>query len=355
MAGFRQVFNSLLSTRNRLAAHLLLWLVYYLYRVMIYIDIYPNTPIVQLVELLCILPVVYLNLYVFLPKYLKQGKILGYGLLLSFSVFATVIFFTEMIRVMMLVGIYTPGYDTLYSGWKLASKSTRFTTIVLATSGIKILKDAYLTQQINQKIEKDKLENELKFLKSQINPHFLFNTLNNLYALVKQKSDLAPQLILKLSSLMRYMLYETNHRFSLLSKEIEALEDYIELEKLRFGDELNVNFNIQGSIQNQEIVPVLLIPIVENSFKHGAKSVAVEQWIKIELTVNSDQLTFKVENSVQNDQEAQTGGIGLENIRRRLELIYKDHYSFKTKKKQNHFVTLMTIDLSGQQISSDEV
>ena len=151
------------------------------------------------------------------------------------------------------------------------------------------------------------------------------------------------------------MLYETNQRFSLLSKEVEALEDYIELEKLRFGDELNVHFKIIGSIQNQVIAPVLLLPIVENSFKHGAKSVAAEQWIKIELTVNSDQLAFRVENSVQDKEESQTGGIGLENIQRRLELIYKDHYSFKTEKKENRFATLVNIDLSRQQISGNDV
>lgn len=355
MAKLKHILNSLLSSRNRIAAHVLLWIVYYLYRVMIYIDIYPNTPIVQLVEVLSILPVVYLNLYFFLPNYLKQGKILGYGLLLSSSVFITVIVFTEMIRLMMLAGIYTPAYDTLYSGWKIASKATRFTTVVLATSGIKILKDAYLTQQINQKIEKDKLENELKFLKSQINPHFFFNTLNNLYALVKQKSDLAPELILKLSGLMRYILYETDQKFSLLSKEVEALEDYIELEKLRFGDELNVNFKIEGSIQHQVIAPVLLIPIVENSFKHGAKSGVAEKWIKIALTIKSDLLEFVVENSLQNIEEVQSGGIGLENIQRRLELIYMDHYQFKTEKKEKRFTTLVKIDLSRQQIYSDEI
>lgn len=345
MKNIKQLVNPLFYSNNRLYSHILFWLIYYLYRVQLYIDIYPNTQYVQLLEMLCILPVVYLNFYVLLPHFLKKKKTFEYAILILISIFITSILLTETIRFMMKIGIYTQNYYLLYSGWKMTTLLWRIINIVLATSAIKILKEAYLNQQINQKLEKEKLENELKYLKTQINPHFFFNTLNNLYALVQQKSDHAPDVILKLSSLMQYMLYETNQNLVPLSKEFETLTNYIELEKLRFGDGLNISMETSGEFDKQLIAPMLLIPIMENSFKHGISSSEASNWINIKLELQLNQFRFRVENKCGDEEASEIGGIGLPNIRRRMELIYKGHYELKTEQNSDSFTTLLIIDL----------
>jgi LytS/YehU family sensor histidine kinase len=162
-------------------------------------------------------------------------------------------------------------------------------------------------------------------LKSQINPHFLFNSLNNIYSLAYQKSEKTPEAILKLSEIMRYMLYESNEDKVELSNEIRYLENYIELQKLRFKDNIYIKFEINGDPLGLMITPLVLISFVENAFKHGIATDS-ENPISISLNLTDGKLLFHVSNIKSSMNKDITGGIGLQNVQRRLSLIYKDRY-----------------------------
>ena len=193
------------------------------------------------------------------------------------------------------------------------------------------------------------LENELKYLRSQIQPHFFFNTLNNLYSLTIDKSDKAPDLILKLSDLMKYFLYETGKEFQILENEISHIKDYIEIEKLRYDETLKVNFNIKGNTKKTMIKPLMLIPLVENAFKHGARNSKKNPYININLITTKSYLDFKVENSFQKPTKKikeQIGGIGLTNLKKRLEINYgPEYYNLKTIKEKNKYIAHLKIKL----------
>jgi len=153
------------------------------------------------------------------------------------------------------------------------------------------------SQREKKELQSQTLQSELKFLKSQINPHFLFNTLNSLYALTLKKSDQAPEIVLKLSEMMRYMLYECNEREVPLSKEINYLKNYLELEKIRQGKKMEINFAMDGEVGHQKIAPLMFIPFVENSFKHGISNQISAGYVNILLEINQNEVTVTIENS----------------------------------------------------------
>jgi LytS/YehU family sensor histidine kinase len=173
--------------------------------------------------------------------------------------------------------------------------------------------------------------------------------LNNLYSLTIDKSDKAPNLILKLSDLMKYFLYETGKEFQILENEISHIKDYIEIEKLRYDENLKVSFNIIGKTKNTIIKPLILIPLVENAFKHGARNSTKNSYITIQLESTKNSLNFKVENSFENSTKKikeQIGGIGLTNLKKRLELNYgPDDYSLDTIKKKNKYIAQLKLKL----------
>ena len=186
---------------------------------------------------------------------------------------------------------------------------------------------AQVYQQAAEKLEKEKLEAELKLLKSQINPHFLFNTLNSLYVLALNNSQRTPVMIHKLSELMSYMLYESNQAEVLLDQEVEYIRNYIALEKIRYGERVEISFNVYNNQNYLLVAPLLLLPFVENSFKHGVRNQLDNDWISIELDIVDDEIVFKVENSKVNKPTAKQAGIGLGNVMKRLDCLYPDSHS----------------------------
>jgi sensor histidine kinase YesM len=203
---------------------------------------------------------------------------------------------------------------------------------------VKLLKDIYLHQQAQQKLEKDTIERDLKFLKGQLSPHLLFNTLNNLYGLSLQKSDLLPPLMLRLSEVMRYSLYETNQVFVPVNQEVEYLKNYIELEKLRIGNEVKLNVHFQEDATRQiQIAPMLLVVFIENAFKHSRHAPKSERFIKMNLTYNQKEINFTIENSFNNSHnyQDQNSGLGLELTKRRLDLLYQNNYTLNIDNQNN--------------------
>lgn len=162
-------------------------------------------------------------------------------------------------------------------------------------------------------------------MKSQVNPHFFFNSLNSIYSLALKKDDRAPEVILKLSQLMRYMLYEVGEEKVALEKELELMKAYVELQRLRADDSTLIHFNIEGDIEGKLIAPLLFFPLVENSFKHGVKGTSNEGFVTINLQIEGQNLSLKIANNkgeTDDVEEGKFGGIGIENVKKRLKLIY---------------------------------
>ena len=207
-------------------------------------------------------------------------------------------------------------------------------------------------QQTAKQLEKQKLEAELKLLKSQINPHFLFNTLNSLYVLALNNSQRTPAMIHKLSELMSYMLYESNQVEVLLEKEVEYIRNYIALEKIRYGDRIEITFNVNNHHDDLMIAPLLMLPFIENSFKHGVRNQLSNGWVFIELDIIDDEIVFKVENSKGGKLTEVQGGIGLSNVVKRLDYLYGDSYSLKIFDEQDTYMVVLKVGLGGKNVQS---
>lgn len=199
----------------------------------------------------------------------------------------------------------------------------------------------------NNQLRIEKKEAELNYLKAQTNPHFLFNTLNNIYSLARDKNDLAPESILRLSKILRFMLYETGGESIAIDDELKIITDYIALEKLRYDDSLFVTLNTDIENSKQPLPPLLLIPLVENAFKHGVSETRNKPFVDISLTVKQHQLLFIVKNSIEETATVQEvkENIGLSNLRKQLALLYKD-YDLTIGQESAVFTSTLKINLA---------
>jgi two-component system, LytTR family, sensor kinase len=286
--------------------------------------------------------VVYLNVLYLIPHYLAQKRLLTY-----FGLFILVVLTATPIKVV----IYYFKFSHLPEVQeKLVDEMNWYflPTFIIASAStlVKIVVDWWRHLREMQELETQTMQSELNFLKSQINPHFLFNTLNNLYALTLKKSDMAPEIVLKLSEMMRYMLYECNEKRVPLQKEVNYLQNYLDLEKLRQGKSVEIGFEVQGAIANQKIAPLMFIPFLENSFKHGLSHQIHKGYVLIRLEVKDGAIHLFIENSKPQampkpDHSRKSGGIGLVNVKRRLDLLYPGKYELQIKDGPHNY----TIDL----------
>jgi len=215
------------------------------------------------------------------------------------------------------------------------------------TSFLKLIKDWISMQDINLKlvkIEQQKLEAELKTLKGQLNPHFLFNSLNNIYSLALINSNKVPELILKLSDLMRHIIYDSKENYILIEKELEFVNNFIELQRIRTSDQTKIKYNIVGKIPSAKIAPLLFEPFIDNAFKHGLPGTDNEDFIHITFSFNnSDYLSFTLANNYEESfyKKNKNSGIGLENVKQRLKLLYSvNEYNLKIT-TDNHIHTVL--------------
>lgn len=210
---------------------------------------------------------------------------------------------------------------------------------------IKFVRIQVSIKEREKNIIREKLETELKFLRNQTNPHFLMNTLNNIYALARRKSDETPEVVMKLSEMLRYILYEAGEKKISLLDEVKVLEDYLELEKMRYSERLQVSFEKEIEDDGYEITPLLLLPFVENAFKHGISETRFESFVHIRLKVKDGELLFDIMNSKDGQSASrQSTHIGLNNVRRQLELMYRD-YQLEVTNEANQFTANLKIKL----------
>lgn len=281
---------------------------------------------------------VYVNLSLLIPKFLQRGKYVSYLLMLVLLLGASY-GLHELTFEFLLPLLPTEYYMVSFTDYEVLV--TIFLIYLVFTTLLKLSKSWYQLQRV----EKEKLSIELNSLKSQVNPHFLFNSLNSIYSLALSKSDQTAETVLELSNLLRYMLYEVGDDKVELSKEVEMLENYIELQKLRADQSTNITFSISGDPRHMKIAPLLFFPLVENSFKHGVKGVSDAAYVDMQLDL-SEGIEFKIKNNkgqVDDMEQGKYGGIGLENVKRRLALIYPDKYDFEVSETETDFEVKLTI------------
>jgi two-component system, LytTR family, sensor kinase len=221
--------------------------------------------------------------------------------------------------------------------------------ILVAGAYVKFMDDWYITDRLKLRLEKQNLRLELDFLKSQVNPHFLFNTLNNIQSfIVQDEKSKSIELIGRLSEFMRFALYECDEEYIDLDKEISMLADYVELERVRCDDRVKISFETNGNFGDYKIPPLLLMPFVENAFKHGADAQLDESWINISIKQDDNQLQLKVENNFTapvSEPEVKSGGIGLQNVKKRLQFYFTDKHILQAAAKENIFTARLTLQL----------
>ncbi|NCU02885.1 MAG: two-component system sensor protein [Chitinophagaceae bacterium] len=218
-------------------------------------------------------------------------------------------------------------------------------TIGGISAAIKLMKHWYVKEQRNLILQKENMEAQLKVLKAQIHPHFLFNTLNNIYSHTRNSSPAASKMLMELSDILRYILYEGDLKQVALAKELKLLRDYIELEQLRYGNKLEVTVNYPSNSEQYSIAPLLLLPFVENCFKHGASHILEHPWVSLHLHISNDVLYMKLLNGKTEEMPAHTPGIGLQNVNERLRLLYPEQYDLQVINEPDVFIVNLKLTL----------
>lgn len=334
--------------------HLLFWTVYFIFFNWLSWDFLStllphNADKLVLMNLAYLVPEVvstYFIIYYLFPRYLYRKKFAGFLFLFALSIFISTAFITG--------GLYLTFRDLpeiMSKFFKLGSLisesffATLFTSIILMS--LKLMQNWLVAEKRAADMEKEKLREELKFLKAQVNPHFLFNAINSIYFLIKQNPDLAEETLLKFSDMFRLQLYEFNKDRIPLDSEINYIKSYIGIERLRQEENLVVKTTWPDNMYSFKIPPLTFMPFVENTFKHVSRS--GEQTNKIEIEVQvlpSGLCIFKAGNSVKKEGTSLPPGIGLENIRRRLDLVFADKYNLTINHNEEHFEVELKIGLN---------
>lgn len=228
-------------------------------------------------------------------------------------------------------------------------------TIGGIAAAIKLAKYWYVKEQRNLQLQKENADSQLQLLKAQVHPHFLFNTLNNIYSHAHTTSPVAARLVSGLSDMLRFMLYECNQRFVPLARELTMVKDYLSLEQIRYGNKLDVHVELPDKTDDLQIAPLLLLPLIENCFKHGTSQMLEQPWISLHIAIRGRQLQMKLLNGKPpQSNKTSTTGIGLENVRKRLELLYPGKHEFSITEEKEVFIVNLKIELQRQAILTEK-
>ncbi|RIJ41442.1 sensor histidine kinase [Pontibacter oryzae] len=332
-----------MKKRYTIALHVAAWL---LFGAWVFYFLYGNSTLSfgkvldVLVGLLINILIFYFNWYVLIPKYLARNRILLY-----IAAVLTTLLSIAAIRAPLDFYVfreYNREMSTLYTYERMMQYIMGGLVLVFISSALKVTGNYIRNERRNKELETQKLTAELAFLKSQVNPHFLFNTLNNIYSLAYKQHPETPDAIMKLSLLMRYMLYESNDTLVSLEKEVDHIRNFIDLQKLRLREQTSIKLNIQGELEGKQIAPMLLMTLVENAFKHGLVS-RNEIGIILNLVVQDDFLLFSTINNTSQHKKRQFGGIGLENLKRRLNLLYNKRHELTFEEKEGTFYATLKL------------
>lgn len=299
---------------------------------------------------------VYFNLYYLMPKLLDKGKYVQYISMVVLTIITTALCIVPGYYVSAWLSgntmeiMYNKIPDDFWFFFKINTLPSGVASMTLGMS-VKLAKKWIETRKHQQLLEKEKLETELKFLKSQFNPHFLFNSINSIFVLIHKNPDMASESLAKFSDLLRYQLYECNEAEIPLSQEIRYIENVIELEKLRQDDDVELTLNIQRTQDNLHIAPFILMPFIENAFKHIPKRKDVANWIGLDLSAENGVLKLMVSNSTSahyktTGEPLQCKGLGLKNVQRRLALLYPGKHELQVMQKEDSYKVMLSLVLS---------
>lgn len=303
----------------------------------------PNFFICAVVRVSLLIVLAWVNIRWLIPRYLLQGRYAGYFVLVLILVLGYLVI--QSFYDYYLFGYVLGPNRNVRLSTSLIYNFTHTSLYLLLTIALKFTMDWYEQKKLLQEMQVEKLKAEVNYLRSQINPHFLFNALNNLYALTLKKSDKAPDVVLKLAELMEYMLYESEEALVPLEKEINYLDNYLELEKIRQGNNADIRLTVKGSTEKCWIPPFLIFPLVENAFKHGVSRVAYNAYLFISISI-AEALEIRIENNKSNNQQSgHSGGIGLSNLRKRLELLFPGKHVLETIDTPDRYQVYLKITL----------
>lgn len=343
--------------KSKLYVHLLFWILYYILEV--YLDFYwsryqfpdagwqqrlQNTVVLELGYLVIKMPLAYSLLYVYEKTGLKNFiAYISYGFIIIAAVlvhrlFTHYIIYPDIYKVVeTLDGKHPSGFIN-----GLVAFNSFMDLIFMAglIFGVEITRQKNLLKEQISLLKSEKLDQELTMLKAQINPHFLFNTLNNIYGMALKKADETPDVILQLSKVMRYNIYEASERYISIDKDVENIKDFLQIQQIRHHD-LVIDFTENMDNPSQSISPLILIQFVENAFKHGVSETLGQSFIRIDIQLNHGVLHYHIENSKEEKPHGNSTKIGLKNIRRQLELLYPKHILTVESKSDLYIVTLI--------------
>jgi hypothetical protein len=331
--------------------HIIFWTCYFIFDVIqwgSYYDDYLYSLRSNMVTFPMKMILVYFNIYWLIPKFIIQKNIKKYILFFILSLCVFYVIRTEL--------IYYFVNENVWPESESPQKAYSFNHIVVVfligiyevaiVTTLKLMWDWIAERKRTEHLQELQLKTELKFLKSQIQPHFFFNTLNNLYALTLEKSDSAPGVVLKLSKIMEYVIYDVKKKSVRLFDEIKHIQNYIDLERLRFGDSLNVDMEIIGNINDVKVPPLLFLTFIENCFKHGTK---IDNVLKVHMKfekTNDNFLKFNLENTFEKSEYSNLkNGIGIENVKRRLEILFKNNYELKNMIFEQKYIVQLKIPI----------
>lgn len=308
---------------------------------------------VALVNLGGLAVLVYGHLLFLFPRFYVKRKFGLYALGLGIILVLTSLFrlFTSLSLVPLLVS--DPAIANQFNPSFFGSILLGSIFLVVITFPLQLIKNWFKQHELEQQLKTHQLEAELRFLKAQVNPHFLFNALNNIYALSFIQSEKTPDMILKLSDMMSYMLYDCKSDEVLLTTELTYLDNYIDLQQLKKDGALSVSFEYSGKMEGVQIPPMLFIPFFENAFKHGNLENTISGWLKSRLEIKDDFLYFSISNTLPKIRQSYPkGGVGLENIKERLHLIYGNRHQLSILHEKEIFVVDLVLELKPAPLSS---
>ncbi len=366
-----KIYNLIFSNKRslRIKRHLVFWGTFYVYQVVRMSFLFPPDNLWNSITLLLISSMVwglfhnilftYALAYYVVPRFFMKKKYLSFAgsLVMLVFILAGYNFLYTLIAKKFTHAIgNTPEQPFLYLRGSLIRLFGNAPLVCGLFISLKTLKNWHLKELENEQLTREKTSAELQLLKAQIHPHFLFNTLNNIYSFTLTKSPLAAELVQKLSDMLQYMITDCDRSLVPVEKEIQLIQDYIGLEKVRYGDRLDIQMHVNGDCTNCMIVPLLMIPFVENCFKHGASLMRGKQWMHLIININENALDFNLSNSKPPPSSFPKNkkGLGLSNVRKRLELLYPEMHHLNINTTDNTFSVYLKLYLEKEKTLNTE-
>lgn len=350
----RFLVNAVADYKIRPIHHVIFWLVYFTFNFLrwgSYFNDYLYSFKSNLLGFPIHITLSYFTIYFLIPKFIFKRKFVTFIGALFLSILT-------MVTIKYLLTHFLISYNVWPEGPETYSMTFNYTVVMMLgelyvitfVASFKLTIDWLREMGRVAKLEKEQLESELRFLRSQISPHFFFNTLNNIYSLSLEKSDKTPDTIIKLSDLMRYVLYETKDKNQSLQKEIVFIQNYLDLEKMRYTENLELTFDIVGNPKGKKIAPMLLVQFIENAFKHGASKNIGKVKIAISIQIEEKFLYFRISNTkpkkANQESRKNSGGIGLSNVEKRLKLRYGEHeYKLDIQEESDEYIVNLKLKL----------